>query len=187
MLPPIMVLAITDPDERDFMISLYNEYHHIMFAVAYNILHNKERTEDVVSATLVKMIDKISILMDINGDTRRSYIVSAVKNTAINLAEKIAKEQKRSFFFDGETEDGVKASDNVEYTVLRQETARRVADAIECLRPRDREILRMKYFDEMSDAEIAEVIGTKASTVRMCLTRARNRLLRICEKVGIGL
>ena len=58
---------------------------------------------------------------------------------------------------------------------------------LECLRPRDREILRMRYYDEMTDQEIAEVIGTKVSTVRMCMTRARKRFLLICEERGIEL
>ena len=45
----------------------------------------------------------------------------------------------------------------------------------------------MKYFDELSDQEIADVIGTKESTIRMCLSRARRRFLRICEEQKIDL
>lgn len=187
MLAPIVILAISDPDERDFMIDMYDEYHHLMFAVSYGVLHNKESAEDAVSAVCVKLIDKITTIMNIDRAALRSYITSATKNTALNMAEKIANEQKKSFFFDGETEDELRSSDNVEYSVLQHETAERMAAALERLRPRDKELLRMRYFEEMSDQEIAEVIGTKASTVRMCLSRARDRLLRVCKERGITL
>lgn len=185
MIPPVVIMAINDPGERDFMISLYNDYHHVMFAVSYKILHNKELAEDAVSAVFVKLIDKITTIMEIDRGTLRAYVISAAKNSALNLAEKNARAKTASMSLCGETENGYPSSDDVEYSVLRQETVRRMADALECLRPRDREILRMRYYDEMPDEEIAEVIGTKASTVRMCLTRARNRLLRVCKERGI--
>ncbi len=187
MLLPIAIIAVSDPDERNFMIMVYEEYHHVMFATGYSILHNKELAEDVVSAVLVKLIEKIKTVMKIDPRALRSYIVSATKNTALNLSEQKARELRTQTVFADETENEVQASDNVEYVILRTETIQGMADALECLRPRDREILRMKYYDEMTDQEIAEVIGTKSSTVRMSLTRARNRLMQICRERDIEL
>lgn len=51
-----------------------------------------------------------------------------------------------------------------------------MADALERLRPRERELLRMKYYEELSDAEIAGLLNLTPSTIRSNLTRARRRL-----------
>ena len=120
MFLPVAILAIYDPDERDFMITLYNGHYHMMFAVSYNILHDKELAEDAVSTVLVKLIDKVQYLMMLDQSVLRSYIISAVKNTSINVAEKRSMEQKESTIFENETENEPSSPDDVEYMVLQK-------------------------------------------------------------------
>lgn len=47
-----------------------------------------------------------------------------------------------------------------------------------------KDILRYKYLLEMSDKEIAELLGIKESSVRKNLTRARRAVYQICEEKG---
>ena len=82
MLLPIAVLNMEDPGEREFMIDLYRGYHPLMFAVGYKILRDKSRAEDAVSASIEKLISKISTLMALDRCTLRSYIVSTVVSPA---------------------------------------------------------------------------------------------------------
>lgn len=188
MLFPTMIFAIENPSERNFMIALYRDNYDIMYAVGYRILHDRSLVEDAISTACEKLICKVSMLMGYDSYTLRSYIVSTVRNTAINMANKIAREQKRSKYIDeDEAEDTLPAQDDVEYTVLRQEVIQGVADALECLQERDRDLLRMRYYDDMTDAEIALVVDIGAASVRTCIMRARKRLLCIIRERGLGL
>ncbi len=50
-----------------------------------------------------------------------------------------------------------------------------------------KDIMLMKYFRELSDAEIAEEMGVKEVSVRVHLSRARKHLAQVLQERGIGL
>lgn len=54
-------------------------------------------------------------------------------------------------------------------------------EALSRLRPGDRSLLHLFYFEELSIREIARLLGRKESTVRTQLTRARTRLGKIMK------
>ena len=60
--------------------------------------------------------------------------------------------------------------------MLAQAGVERVKDAIRALPARERDILMMKFFRELSDAEIAEALGIRPVSVRVHLSRARAHL-----------
>ena len=47
--------------------------------------------------------------------------------------------------------------------------------------------LKMKYFGDFSDEEIAGALGVKKNSLRMIHSRARARLKELCEKEGMQL
>ena len=49
-------------------------------------------------------------------------------------------------------------------------------DALQRLRPEDRTVLHLYYYEELSTGEIARLLGCRPGTVRSRLTRARARL-----------
>jgi len=63
-----------------------------------------------------------------------------------------------------------------ETLVVRRSEDDEVLEALAELRPADQEILRLSIWEELSNTEIAEVLGIDAHAVTMRLTRARNRL-----------
>jgi len=63
-----------------------------------------------------------------------------------------------------------------ETLVVRRSEDDEVLAALTELRPTDQEILRLSIWEELSNKEIAEVLGIDPHAVTMRLTRARNRL-----------
>lgn len=59
--------------------------------------------------------------------------------------------------------------------------SRQLDEALSQLRPGDRSLLHLFYFEELSVREIANLLNRKESTVRTQLTRARNRLKTIMK------
>ena len=70
-----------------------------------------------------------------------------------------------------------------ETLVVRRSEDRRVLAALGGLSPVDQEMLRLSIWEELSNGEIAEVLGIEAHAVTMRLSRARNRL---AKKLGIS-
>lgn len=66
---------------------------------------------------------------------------------------------------------------------MRDETARQLLDAVNAMRPTDREILTLRHFEQLSNSEVAEVLGIqrKAASIRYvrALTRFKEAITTI--------
>jgi RNA polymerase sigma-70 factor (ECF subfamily) len=71
-----------------------------------------------------------------------------------------------------------KPLDGPEITVIRNEQNQGVLDALARLRPRDREVIQLALWEELSHAGIGEVLGCSARAATMRLHRALRRLRR---------
>lgn len=65
-----------------------------------------------------------------------------------------------------------------EITVVRREQDREVLDALERLRPQDREVIRLTMWEELSQSAIGDVLGCSHRAVTMRLHRALRQLRR---------
>ncbi len=75
-------------------------------------------------------------------------------------------------------EETIPASDDPEGEVARKEEIERVREIMNTLPPRYKEILVLRYFQELSYEEIARILKIPVGTVRSRLSRAREELTR---------
>jgi RNA polymerase sigma factor (sigma-70 family) len=68
--------------------------------------------------------------------------------------------------------------DSAEQEVLRSEERRQVFDALTALPSRRREVLVLRYYLGLSEAEIAEVLGVSTGTVKSTAARGLAALAR---------
>lgn len=174
MLFPILILAIADDSDREFMKALYIEYHLTMFRMARALTDSQQDAEDVVHDACVSLIKKISVLRRLDCNVLEGYIISTVKNAAYMLhrkkrARKEVSGEEVLLFAEGETS----APDE---RVLQECTIEELMSALDRLSESDQAIIRMKYFDKLSVREIAKMLGIQEVSVRSKLTRARKRI-----------
>lgn len=82
-------------------------------------------------------------------------------------------------------ERSVAAAPGAEEAVDRAERGRRLHAALGKLKPRERALLWLAYAEGSSHKEIAEVMGVRASGVRVMLFRARRKILGLLGR-GAG-
>jgi RNA polymerase sigma-70 factor, ECF subfamily len=73
-----------------------------------------------------------------------------------------------------------------ERTVERRETAAALNDALDRLRPEYRRMVVLRYQEDLSYEEIAEVTGLPVGTVKSHLHRARGEMARLLRLRGFG-
>jgi RNA polymerase sigma-70 factor (ECF subfamily) len=66
---------------------------------------------------------------------------------------------------------------------IRQELQEEIRQALEQLRDEDREILCMRFFDDLLPAEIAAIKGQTANSISTAITRAKNKLRPLLLKL----
>ena len=66
---------------------------------------------------------------------------------------------------------------------IRQETYRQLEEAVESMDPTDREVLALRHFEELSNGEVAEVLGIQEKAASIRYVRALRRLKGILTRL----
>lgn len=169
-----IIAAIENQSDREFVESLYLQNYALMYQKARTILGGHHAAEDAVETAMLKLIDRIALLRGCNAASRRAYLLSCVRNTAIDMLRR----GKKGYSFEDVNEKLERMSDGegVDEGLMRQAQIHSVARALKRLPERERELLKMKYFDEMTDSEIAALIGVSRDSLRNRMNRARRKL-----------
>ncbi len=177
-----------DPTDRDFMISLYQKYNRLLFFAARKLVSDLSTQEDIVQEALTKLIPKVSLLRTMQQPVLTNYIVTTVRNTAINYLKKQKRLKEHEFSFNDATIDEMDLqSSSLDELMLRLEQRSDFISLWPQLSEADRFLLEGRYILGHTDAELASQLGCKASSIRMMLTRARRRALSILQKGGAPL
>ena len=181
---PIVILQIENDDDRQFVTELYQEYKFFMFKTAYNIVEDTHTAEDLVQDCCITIIDNLDKIRGVEPCKQRAYIVSIVKNSSINYVVKRNRRSKYSFLSENEQVfDGTVSDVSVDDRLLQESDIESVRKALLRLSERDRTILRMKYFDQLSDKEIASYLEIKIDSVRYYFTLARRQLKAVLSEM----
>lgn len=145
---------------------------------AYMVLHDRLLAEDVVQAAFVKVAERVEQFDD--GRPFAPWFYRIVVNDALKLAKKRGRDVSLEAQLDGPTaqlaqwlvDPGLQPERWVE-----QEEARQVIlDAIFGLPPGQRAVIVMRYYLDMSMADMTRKTGRPLSTIKWWLRDARKRL-----------
>ena len=146
-------------------------------------LAGKEDVEDLAIATFSKAFDKLESYND--SFAFSTWIQTIANNTLIDFYRK--KEQKTvSIDEDKEDEEspgldiidgGLDPEDNL----IQKQKNKHIASLVHRLKPHYRELIIMRYLDELSYDEIANKLDMPLGSVKAKLFRARDLLLDILK------
>lgn len=141
-----------------------------LYRVAYSWCHNQALADDLVQETLSKALDKSAQLRDLH--TMKSWLFSILTNCWRDHFR-----QHREMEDIDELEDYRWSHDMTPEREHEQtEIVLRVRNAVAGLPLGQRQVLTLVDLEEMSYAEVAEVLGIPVGTVMSRLCRARRTL-----------
>ncbi len=161
-----LILRISQGDEPAFD-ELYAITASKLFAVSFNILKDKHLAQDVmqeVYLTIAKKACKILGYENICG-----AIVVIAKNISLNMLKK--RKRSGEVWYDkieifGQNDKDINIKNDVE-------------EAIERLNPPKPEIIRLKYYSDLTVREIANLLGMSKSSVQREISKAEQELKKI--------
>lgn len=169
----IYLQTIDSPAEQSKFQQLYTLYKDILYAAAYSILRNEHDAEDAVHHAFVKIAENILKISDPECPKTKSYVVTIVENTAINIYR---RKKRHPIVPINEETVGL----TVEYSGTN-ELARCMAQ----LPARYRQVLLLKYHHGYSTREIAKLLGLTSVNVAKLEQRAKAKLEVLCKEAEI--
>ncbi len=173
---PSVILAMPEGSDRDFMEQLYRNHYKLMFATAWKYLDDKATVEDVVSDACLSLMKKISTLRSLDVHKLRAYIVITIRNAVFDYFDK-QKIRNNRFVPLGDDRLGNFASElDLEKKIVLEDELERVCSAINQLSAKEQQIMKMKFFLNLKDDEIARRVGLSVSSIRKYISRARKQI-----------
>lgn len=157
---------------------LYERYRNPIFRFAYRMLGSVEAAEDVVHDCFLGLI-KEPRRFDSTKASLRTYLYAAARNQAAKRYQSFGRES-------GIEELPIEPRTAEQHEPIRQvldhELAAEVQKAIASLPALQREALVLFEYEDLSLAEIGDIVGVDSNTVKARLFRARDKLRAKLER-----
>lgn len=175
------------PDERDLLArlragdhsayeALFRAHYPAVCTFAYGYVRSREESEEIAQSVFVALWSRREEL-DLRGQLR-SYLLTAARNQALNRSARARVEQRwyeRAAL--DPTDGAISATPRPDGAVESADTAERVRRAIAELPPGCKRVLQLRWDEQLSHYEIAEILGISVKGVEKQMARAK-RILR---------
>ena len=155
----------------DHFAERYRQYFPRVFAYVYGRVRDVHRAEDIVSEVFERAFRKADSLR--NNEAFGTWLFTIARNVVTSQGRKLAREQTSA---DSEALDSVPSHTTVESQVLQQEEVAAIARLVRQLPQREQEIIALKFDAELSNQQIAEIVGLREGNVRIILFRSLRKL-----------
>lgn len=175
--------AVHDADrthaEEEALAALVDQYATILYRVAFSVLRNATDAEDAVQEAFLRVLRHRDTLGEIRD--HRVWLIRIVWNVVLD--------RKRRAKTRPETDDVSELARvlpanglSAEERVTAAQHHAHVLACVERLPVKEREVLMLSAFEELSSVEIAAVLGVTESSVRSRLFRARNLMAELLHR-----
>jgi len=163
-------LARTQAEEAT-VAALVNQYAGSLYRVAYSVMRNPADAEDAVQEAFLRVLRHRDTLDEVRD--HRVWLIRIVWNVVLD--------RKRRAKTRPETDDVSELARvlpsnglSAEQIASAAQHHAKVLGCVDKLPLKEREVLMLSAFEELSSVEISEVLGITESSVRSRLFRARN-------------
>ena len=149
---------------------LYEDHYKELVAYGARISGNKELAEDLVQETFVRALMNTETVADLSPSKQRAWLFRTFKNLFFDRCRRAVLEREYEQNWQPEYIDdpGMQKIEN--------------AMLLQSLKPEDRAIFQLRYFDDYSAEEISKMMNLPPGTVRSKLSRCRKYLKQNLER-----
>ena len=146
-----------------------------MYAVAKEILKNRQSAEDATQEAFIKIAKVIHSIDEVDSCKTKNFTVIITRNVCFDMLDK-EKHHMDLIHMD------IEASATTECLDLETLELQSVVDAIKALSPAYRDVIQLKYYHDLSEKEIAGILGITYAATRKRLERARSNLAKLLKE-----
>lgn len=164
--------------EEAALAALVDRYSGTLYRVAFSVLRNAADAEDAVQETFLRVLRHRHALHEVRD--HRVWLIRIVWNVVLDRKRRAKTRPETDDVADLARVLPSNALSAEEIAAASQHHARVLA-CVDRLPAKEREVLLLSAFDELSSVEIASVLGITESSVRSRLFRARNLMAELLD------
>ncbi|MGI9020191.1 MAG: RNA polymerase sigma factor [Solirubrobacterales bacterium] len=154
---------------------LYRSSRDDLFAYVHGLLRDRSAAEDVTALAFERAFRRRRKFNPSRGN-RRAWLFGIARNAAL---DELRRRKRRADLAEEVADpDAPDPADEAETALRRRALRQAMAD----LAARERELVALKFFAGLSNAEIAAVVGTSESNAGTRLHRVIEKLRRACDE-----
>lgn len=166
---------------------LFERYRQLVSRLGYRFFTRREQVEEIVQESFIKAY---FALEDYQGGNDKSFVSWLTRITVRTCYDELRRQQRRSENSIGDLTEDESAyindrlrdwstGGNIEGAAVSRDLANKLLSR---LRPEDRIVVSLLKMEELSIAEVAEVMGWSTAKVKMRSHRAQQGLRRLLRK-----
>jgi RNA polymerase sigma-70 factor (ECF subfamily) len=160
-------------DKKKAFLELYEGHSDSLFRYCFFKISDREKSIDIVQDSFTKLWGYLQT--DEKIENNRAFLFKIANNLIIDWYRK-----RKSSSLDDLVEQGFEFEDEEPgQSADRLSDAKRAMEKLNMLEPSYREVLLLRYSENLSVTEIAETLGEKENTVSVRIHRAIDKLQKI--------
>jgi len=156
----------------DLIVELFRRRNTALLGIARSLLDSRQEAEEVVQESFERLVASFIRLDDPARADR--YVTVTVLNLARSRLRRRRTTRRKAHLMEAAARDRVAAADNV--AVADEDQVQRVRVAIQRLPKRQQQCVVMRFYAELSERDIADLLGLSTGSVKQHLSRARATL-----------
>ena len=172
-LPDAELFSLLQNGQTDTLGILYDRHAALVYGIALQILGNTTEAEDLTQDIFVILTRECSY--DPKRGSLRTYLAILTRSRALDRLRARTRNQQRLRDRSSNEIDKVLSESPIE-DISQLERSQEVQRALQQLSTKEQEVLKMAYYQGLSQSEIATQLNTALGTVK---SRARRGLLKL--------
>lgn len=167
------LIRLSQSGDWDAFEALLECYRALLSRTAFLTTRDRGTAQDVLQEALVQ------VWRDLPSYRHHGSFKAWMLKILLNKARKHYRKKQVDTVALEKAIEAPESSDGPEEILEREEEARLMRQALELLSPNHREVLVLRYYNDLTVPEIARVLACREGTIKSRLSRALRRLERI--------
>lgn len=159
-------------EQKNKFEQIYERYHELMLKKAKRMLFDQMEAEDVIHISFLRILDYLDQIDITDNYAVRAFLLTIVENCCIDYIRKKRREDHLSW--DEVQEYDMPVSDKD--SVFTQVEIKLVRESMRELPPLYREVMNLKYVNDLDNKTIAKLLGIEEASVRKRISRGKEML-----------
>jgi RNA polymerase sigma-70 factor (ECF subfamily) len=182
----VELVTLAQQGNQSAFAKLMERYRESIYFMALKMVHNRDDAEDLTQEAFSKAFNNLS-----HYSAEFAFSTWLFKIATNNCIDFIRKKRLQTTSLDSSAitnEEGESPTiavpdynPNPEQTIIKEQRAERIRAVIEKLSPKYRQLIELRYFEELSYEEIAEQLDIPLGTVKAQLFRAKDMLYSLLK------